>query len=273
MLTKKVHKRLIQLSDAHQKADEYKSGTYSWKNGACAIGCAIRDCKSEGLIPRNVDPGDHAALAKATGIPEMVLRLEDNVFEGLAAGERPSWPPRFWRAVNPSADYTHLPARIMARLADRLAVDAINADVRESATAVSNLWRRRAAGDEPSEAEWKAVEQQAYAASQQADAARQQAYAASQQADAARQQADAAWQQAYAARQQAYAAWQQADAARQQADAAWQQADAASQQADAAWQQAYAARQQADAAWQQADAARQDFWKFVADVICEELAA
>ena len=227
---------LVKLAEAHQAADEYIEGQYGWDGGACAIGCTILDARNVGLLPKQTAPNDHHAL-EVLGVPELAWRLCDAVFEGLPDADRPAWTPKFLRAIRPDADYTNLPSRIMVRLAERLAADALSDDNRKCAELNASLYRRRAAGDEPLESEW----------------------------DAASQQADAAWQQAYAARQQAYAAWHQADAASQQADAARQQADAAWQQADAAWQQAYAARQQADAA-------RHPFWSWCGEMLLEELA-
>ena len=213
--------KLIELADAHQQADEYRSGHYDWNGGACAVGCTIRDAQALGLVPATVLPHDHAALAACTNIPEMVWRLVDHTFEGLPKDYQAGWPPRFFRAVRAGSDYTNLPARIMARCARKLAEDA--PQLRELCLVVASLWDRRATGDEPTPAEWAQVEQQAYAA----------------------------WVQAYAAWRQAYAAREQAYAAREQADAA---------------------REQADAAWEQAYAARHDFWRWCADMLCEELA-
>ena len=285
---KTVIEQLIPLAVKHQEADEYIRGTYwnSNKMKGCSVGCSIADLKKLGVL-NDVSYGDHKALAAATDMPEMLWRLSDNIFEGLPADDRAAWTPRFLLACKKAKNIANAPARIMARLADKLAEDSIRDDVREACKIGAALWRRRANGDEPKKSEWDAAWQQADAAWQQAYAARQQADAAWQQADAAWQQADAAWQQADAAWQQADAAWQQADAAWKQAYAAREQADTARKQADAAWKQADAerkqadtAREQADAAWQQADAARQQadaarekFWQWCADVVCEEIAA
>ena len=200
--------------------------------------------------------------------------MADYIFEALALGSRPSWTPRFLRAALICRHPETVGPRIMARLAQRLAVEAIQPECRATAEYVAALWTRRANGDEPAGSEWEAARQQADAARQQADAARQQADAARQQADAAMQQAGAAWYQAYSAWYQAYSARQQAKAAWYQAYAArQQQAYAARQQADAAMQQAKAARHQADAMGPQAHttSAWQQWWSWCADMVCEEL--
>jgi hypothetical protein len=248
-MTTETLTRLIELADGHQAADEYKPGSYQWDNGSCSIGCTTRDAQSLGFLPRNIYPGDHASLEKL-GIPELVWRMCDHVFEGLPTESQPAWTPKVLRSIRADADYSNLVARIMARLARKLGEDAIDPSLKPICEKICALWTRRANGDDPSTDEWQE---------------------ALQQAGAAGRQADAAGRQADAALQQAGAAWRQAGAALQQAGAAWRQADAALRQADAAWRQAYALRQ-ADAAWRQADAAWRKFWSWCGEMLCEELA-
>ena len=172
---------LIPLADAHAKADEYITGTY-WdtaRRKGCSVGCTIADAKKLKLV-NGMDDDDHAGLAALFGVPEMLCYLQDHIYEGLPNDKRAGWTPRFLRALKSARDCSNAPARIMSRLCNKLANDAIRDDVRVVAQATAKLWLRRANGDEPNEAEWDA---------------------AWQQADAARQKADAAWQQAYAARQ------------------------------------------------------------------------
>lgn len=215
-MTQDTLTQLIALADAHQAADEYRAGHYEWKDGgACAIGCTIRDAKAIGLVPRNVRLGDHAALARANGVPELAWRLCDRIFEGLPDDERTAWTPRFLRAIRADADYSHLPARIMARCAHKQAADAMTPEIKAVSGRVAALWDRRANGDEPQQAEWIAAQQQAGAMWQQAGAAWQQAQAAWFYTNAAWQQAGAAWHQSDAVRQQAWATWQQVGAVRE----------------------------------------------------------
>ncbi len=198
---------LIKLADQHQKADEYVTGSYSWTKvnshyGACSVGCTVRDAVKLKKLPVGTDPGSHTSLSLATGIPEMLWRLSDNIFEGLARDHRSAWTPRFLRAANKAKHIDRVPARVMARCAERLAKDAIREDVKQTCLVVAALWRSRSEGNDPEENEWKAAREQADAAWKQAYAAREQAYAAREQAYAAREQADAARKQAYAAREQ-----------------------------------------------------------------------
>ena len=76
---------------AHAKSDELVQGT-GWADGkGCAIGCAFHTY-------------DHAAGESLSGIPQMVLRLEDVIFEGLPNELAMKWPVRFMSAIKPGAD-------------------------------------------------------------------------------------------------------------------------------------------------------------------------
>jgi hypothetical protein len=188
-----VLEKLIPLADAHQAADEYRTGHYWEENETgCAVGCTIHDAIALGVLPKGTEHGSHESIASATGLPEMVWRLADNIFEGLPSDIRPSWTPRFLRAASRCTNPAPVPARIMARLAERLAGDATREDVKTVCLVVAGLWKRRASGNEPDEAEWDAAREQAYAAREQSSAARKQAYAARKQSSAARKQASAA---------------------------------------------------------------------------------
>ena len=225
--------QLISLADAHRDADEYATGHYEWYGNACAIGCTIRDANIIGLT-ESIDTDDHAAIGEALGVSEFVMRLVDNIFEGIG-NIRSAWPPRFLRAVKSRGSAPNLDERIMVRFCRQLADDAMEDQIKACAELNASLWQRRADGDDPTEKEW----------------------------DAARQQANVAWHQADAAWLQADAAWLQAHVARHQADvAAWHQADVAAWRASAGLQ--------ADVAGLQASAARQ-YWSWAADMLCEEM--
>ena len=76
---------------AHTAADEIIKGTY-WEDGkGCAIGCTIH-C------------GNHVEYETRFGVPQMLARLEDEIFEGLPNGQAKEWPLRFMSAVKPGSD-------------------------------------------------------------------------------------------------------------------------------------------------------------------------
>lgn len=65
-----------------------------WHNGrGCAVGCLTRDPN-----------GGHASYERLFGIPEMLARLEDFLFEALPLNESRVWPLRFMDAIKPGSD-------------------------------------------------------------------------------------------------------------------------------------------------------------------------
>ncbi len=75
----------------HAKRDELGKGQY-WHNGkGCAVGCTIHSRQ-------------HVEYETRFGIPQMLARLEDCIFEGLPNGTAKAWPVRFMTAVQPGTD-------------------------------------------------------------------------------------------------------------------------------------------------------------------------
>ena len=80
---------------AHYDADEIVKGQY-WEDGkGCAVGCAIHS-------------SNHMAYEDQFGIPVMLARLEDTIFEGLPSDEAKEWPLRFMGAIAPGADLSRV---------------------------------------------------------------------------------------------------------------------------------------------------------------------
>ena len=76
---------------AHQAADEIIHGQY-WKNGkGCAVGCSVHS-------------GDHKAYELELGIPRIVARLEDGIFERLRSPDDIPWPEQFLLSISVGAD-------------------------------------------------------------------------------------------------------------------------------------------------------------------------
>lgn len=185
---------------AHRAADEIAQGFY-WQGGrGCAVGCTIHG-------------DDHAAYERELGIPRMLARLEDRIFEGLPLAEAKNWPLRFLEAVPVGADLSRVGPQFLRALIQRrreqlpaTAPDAVRVAM-DRVLAVLTTWADT--GEVDAHAAYDAADAADAAARAAADAARaadySDAYAA---ARAAAHAADAA---AYAA---AYAAderrWQAA---------------------------------------------------------------
>jgi hypothetical protein len=82
---------------AHRKADEIVKGRY-WEDGkGCAVGCTLHE-----------PGGGHARYEPEFGIPEMLARLEDTIFEGMTNGQAKAWPISFMSAIAPGADLSRI---------------------------------------------------------------------------------------------------------------------------------------------------------------------
>jgi hypothetical protein len=219
---------------AHQAADEIVKGFY-WERGkGCAVGCTVHS-------------GNHAAYETEMGIPRMLARLEDRLFEGMPNADAKLFPARFIAAIPVGADLSLVGWKFLHWLVvdvnERHGTEKTKAAVLDAI----DILRRRAEGETINPVDARNA---AAIARKDADAA-DAAYAADAAAAyAAYAAADAAYAAAYAAADAAYAA---AAAAADAADAAY---------AAAAYAAAYAAA-----------AARQNAYKRQAEKLLELLAA
>jgi len=75
----------------HILNDELIHGVY-WENGkGCGIGCTVHS-------------DSHAAYERELGIPRLLARLEDGIFEGMANGRSKQWPEQFLSAIEVGRD-------------------------------------------------------------------------------------------------------------------------------------------------------------------------
>jgi hypothetical protein len=200
---------------AHAKADEIVAGQY-WENGkGCAVGCTLHS-------------NQHAAYETELGIPEVLARLEDGLFERIYkhdAAFAKSWPEKFLKAPKPGADLS----MVWPRFALWLLVDpkdgvlrfAKTDKTRKAINGVADLYKRWIGGVKPKRNEWLKARNCAY--------------------DAAYYAANAAY---YAANAAYYAYYAAANAAANAANAAY---DAAYDAANAAYDAAYDAANATDA--------------------------
>ena len=86
-----VKAKYLRRVRAHAKADQIIHGKY-WERGkGCAVGCTIHSA-------------EHGAYETELGIPLMLARLEDTLFEGQTNGKAKTFPVRFLAAIKPGAD-------------------------------------------------------------------------------------------------------------------------------------------------------------------------
>ncbi|MDX1985005.1 MAG: hypothetical protein SFV51_32335, partial [Bryobacteraceae bacterium] len=141
---------------AHRAADQLVQGYGYWKDGkGCAVGCTIHS-------------GEHAAYETKLGIPRVIARLEDGIFEGLPQAEARLWPERFLAAIPVGADL----ALVTPKFLHWLLVDAEQGVIRHARTdeqrkaiqEVADLFAKKIAGAKVSRAEWLKVREAAWAA-------------------------------------------------------------------------------------------------------------
>jgi len=189
--------QLIANLEAHAAADHFVKGRY-WENGkGCAVGCSLIDFGGR--------PDNHGDYERLFGIPRILARLEDGIFEGLPIEDAKTWPLRFARAIRPGADLSLVWPKFAVWLLvdkDHGVVKFAKENGRLAIEAVAALYARVIAGETVTREEFSKAAAAAYAAAYAyAAAAADAAAAAAAYADAA--YADAA--AAYAAAAYAYA--------------------------------------------------------------------
>ncbi len=101
---KELKKSYIDRLKAHRKAEELVQGIGFESNGqtkGCNIGCLF-------------DYYDHAKGAEESGIPEVLLKLADKLFEGLPVKEANDFAIAWPKAIKPGADLSKVKWRFCA---------------------------------------------------------------------------------------------------------------------------------------------------------------
>jgi hypothetical protein len=139
---------------AHRAADEIRQGYGYWKPDAegqfrgCAVGCTLHS-------------SDHGAYERELGIPQLLARLEDRLFEGMPAEQALEWPAQFLNAITPGADLRLVwPKFMLWLLAD--ATDGVIKSAKKEATkaaisGVAALFQRWLDGSMPPASEWESA--------------------------------------------------------------------------------------------------------------------
>ncbi len=223
---KELKAKLLKEIKKHEKADMIIQGTYGrgegkeWKG--CAVGCSL---KSLNIIKKTDDAVNaHQRYEDELGIPRIIAKLEDGIFEKLSLTDSKKWPYEFMSAVPVGVDLS----MVWPKFALWLLIDKKHGVIqytksersKESIQKVANMYKSLIEGAVINSSDWRDAAAAAYAdaaaaayADAAAAAAAYAAYAAA--ADAAAAAADAA----AAAAAAAYVA--AADAAAADADAAY----------------------------------------------------
>lgn len=134
---RKIKRMYLDRVIQHEKLDEIIKGIY-WENGkGCAVGCTIHS-------------SDHLAYESELGIPIILAKIEDLIFERLPLALAKTWPKRFLKAIYPGADLSF----VWDEFASRLLTDPIGGVIQyakreeqiEAIQRVSDLYEARLAG-------------------------------------------------------------------------------------------------------------------------------
>ncbi len=188
----KIKARVLNQVLNHQKLDQIIKGKY-WENGkGCAIGCTVHS-------------DDHGAYEKELGIPRILARLEDGIFEGLPNEKALLWPVQFLEAIEIGKDLSLVwPRFAVWMLTDEKdgVIKYAKPDGKKAIQKISDMYASLIDGAKIKSNDWIAARNAAHAyaayAADAADAAAYAAYAASAATTAAAAPAYAAYA-AYAA--------------------------------------------------------------------------
>ena len=167
---------LIGQLQAHRAADHFIRGSYGEGEGdqfrGCAVGCSIESLnRISGSCHCH---SDHSCYEPGFGVPQLLAKLQDRLFEGMPKADAMEWPLQFWEAIEVGADLTMVWPRFAHWMLndpnDGVIRFAKTENVRNAILAVTALFERWIGGDKPSLNEWRDAAA-AYAAAYAADAA------------------------------------------------------------------------------------------------------
>ena len=189
----KLKAGLVREINKHRVQDRLVNGTYGKLSQGqafkgCAVGCSIRSyCL---LTKESLETGNHSNYEKF-GIPQLLARLEDGIFEGLSRQDSKEWPVLFMSSIPVGAD---LPG-VWPKFVQWLLVDPVHGVIRYAKTdaqkkaiqRVADLYAMSSKATKDEFREAARACRNAYAADAAADAAdaAYAAYAADAAADAA----------------------------------------------------------------------------------------
>jgi hypothetical protein len=166
----------------HAKADQLIKGQY-WQDGkGCAVGCTVH-C------------GDHSLYEPKFGIPQMLARLEDCIFEGLPNVKAKAWPIRFMDAIVPGTELVLVGWKFMHWILtdDKATPGILDPLVCEAVKGAAAIIAKLAAGETiDASAAWSAARSAESAAWSAAWSAESAAWSAARSAESAARSAESA---------------------------------------------------------------------------------
>lgn len=101
-----LKKMMVEELLKHQEADTIIKGTYGEKRQGkwrgCAVGCSIKSLNVR--LKKRYNTGDHRVYEEVLGIPKILAKTEDAIFERLPDEYFKEFPLRFIQAIPVGAD-------------------------------------------------------------------------------------------------------------------------------------------------------------------------
>lgn len=144
---------------AHRAADRIISGTYQRMNGrkfvgGCAVGCSLQSCRTLAK-DASIDRSSHALYEPYLGVPQIIARLEDRIFEGLRGQAQKDWPVRFGEAIPVGVDLTMVwPRFALWLLSEEVPRHTKRQQSLAALAEVASLYREWCAGTRPAIDRW-----------------------------------------------------------------------------------------------------------------------
>ena len=162
-----LKEQMVAAAVRHRELEILAKGCGYWDgSNGCAVGCSIETVNR--LRGENYDHDDHGAFEPALGVPYVLARLQDGLFESLPAEHRQAWPERFFAAIPVGADLSGVGDRFMHYLlvdpTEGVLRFARNDEQRTAIMRVAALYERRIAGNVVGKEEWEVAAAAAYAA-------------------------------------------------------------------------------------------------------------
>ena len=194
----KIKRSVLKQLRAHAKADELIKGSY-WRDGkGCAVGCLLHDPN-----------GGHARYEPEFGVPQMLARLEDAIFEGLPVARSKTWPVAFMGSIAPGVDLSRVGWQFLHWLLTNKTVNPgidhplVRDAVKQCAEVMVPLTKSKPVAESAARSAWSAARsaaRSAWSASRSAESAGSAAASASRSAwSAAESAAESAWSAAWSA--------------------------------------------------------------------------
>src|ERR1700677_989606 len=137
---KKIKAKYLKRVRMHAKADEIVKGIYWEKGKGCAIGCTVHS-------------GDHGAFETKLGIPRLLARLEDEIFEGLPSELAKTWPERFLKSIKVSANLSKVGPKFLVWLLEDV-IQYATPGGKVAIKVVIDLYKRQINGEVITRTKW-----------------------------------------------------------------------------------------------------------------------